>query len=140
MKQYTRALMLVGFAVSMFFGLWHFIIPYQYRWYSYIPDAPRAVIVSIDWINFFFSLMLTGNSLILIIFRKRVYRKDSLALALYIFMLFVWFCRIAVTVIRPWSERFDTMLAVQVALFTIVFLLLLLPLIQAISQKSRRPE
>lgn len=84
--------------------------------------------------------MLTGNSLILIIFRKRVYRKDSLALALYIFMLFVWFCRIAVTVIRPWSERFDTMLAVQVALFTIVFLLLLLPLIQAISQKSRRPE
>lgn len=23
--------MLVGLAVSMFFGLWHFIIPYQYR-------------------------------------------------------------------------------------------------------------
>ena len=72
MKRYASILMKIGLTISMGFGLWHFIIPYQYKWYSYIPDAPRAIVVSIDWINFFFSLFLTGTSLILIIFQKRI--------------------------------------------------------------------
>lgn len=62
-----------GLAVSLLFGLWHFVIPYQFDWFGYVPDAPRAVVVSIDWVNFFFSWLLTGLSTVLLVFRREVF-------------------------------------------------------------------
>jgi hypothetical protein len=54
MEQYRgnrgrRTLMLCGLAISAAFGAWHFFIPYMFHWYSYIPNAPRTLVVSLDW-------------------------------------------------------------------------------------------
>ncbi|MBU0528301.1 hypothetical protein KKF86_00875, partial [bacterium] len=74
--KFANIILIVGLLISCAFGVWHFFIPYQFHWYSYIPSAPREIIVSIDWINFFFSLFLTGNSLILLFFYKQIVAKE----------------------------------------------------------------
>ena len=142
MKRYASILMQIGLVISMGFGLWHFIIPYQYKWFSYIPDAPRAIVVSIDWINFFFSLFLTGNSLILIIFQKRIKKADTFALTVYCFLTFVWLCRVLITIIRPWSKSYNTMFLTQLGGFMVVFILLAVPLFQipVLLKKMNNPE
>ena len=99
--------MLGGLAISAAFGAWHFFIPYLFRWYSYIPDAPRNLVVSMDWTNLFLSLLLCGVSVLLIV----------------------------LTAIYPWS--YDWMFAAQITAFTIVFVLLVLPLPRLLGRGSR---
>jgi hypothetical protein len=129
MRPFFRVLLLTGLCISLGFGLWHFAIPYQYRWHSYLPKAPRAIRVSIDWINFFFSLLLSGNSAVLILFRKRIYQRDPLAITMSAFMTVIWFSRVAITLIRPWTERFTSIKAEQITGFSVIFLLFLIPLL-----------
>ncbi len=135
MKKLYKISILIVLIISTIFGLWHFIIPYMFKWYSYIPKAPITLIVSIDWTNFFMALLLSGNSLLLIIFRKRLYERDILAKVFYGFIVFVWLCRIIITVILPWG--YDTLFVIQMFVFIIVFLLLLIPLIDLLRTKKR---
>jgi hypothetical protein len=52
----------IGGAVALGFGIWHFAVPGLYGWWSYVPDAPQTLIDAVDATNFFFSfsLALTG--------------------------------------------------------------------------------
>ena len=86
--KFINAVLIAGLLVSCAFGIWHFFIPYQFRWYSYIPSAPKEIIVSVDWINFFFSLFLTGNSLMLLLFYKRIIEKEIVCFSFYGFLTF----------------------------------------------------
>ena len=122
-----RVLMLRGLALSAGFGIWHFFIPYLFRWYSYIPEAPRNLLVSIDWTNFFLSLLLSGTSVLLMVLHRRVIRREPSAFAFYVFLSAVWLARIVLTAVHPW--RYDWMFALQMSGFAVVFLLLLLPLL-----------
>jgi hypothetical protein len=130
----AKACFIAGLAISFGTGIWHFFVPYLYRWYSYIPQAPRSIVVSIDWINFFFSLILSGNSFLLLLFRRRIYLKEVVSFTFYGFMVFVWLARVILTVVHPWS--YDLMWKIQVVAFSIVFLLLLWPFI-SIQMKCR---
>jgi hypothetical protein len=68
-----RIMYIIGLILSTCVGIWHFTAPYLHKWYSYIPDAPIEIIRSIDYTNYFFSLLLTGLSIILIIFTNRIF-------------------------------------------------------------------
>ncbi|MEZ4383362.1 MAG: hypothetical protein R3A79_18680 [Nannocystaceae bacterium] len=115
----------LGLVLSLAFGLWHFVIPYQFDWFGDVPDAPRAVVVSVDWVNFFFSLLLTGLSALLLRFRRRLFR-DPVARAFYGLLVLTWASRVVVTIVRPWA--YDAMFAAQLAVFAAVFALLAIPL------------
>jgi hypothetical protein len=123
----------IGFLVSVCVGVWHFFVPYAFKWYSYIPGAPRQITVSIDWINFFFSLFLSGISLLLFLFRHEIAKRNRVAVAFYGFLTFVWACRVAITLIHPWS--YDTILIAQSGAFLFVFLLLAIPFARLVFQK-----
>jgi len=92
----------ISLSLSTLVGIWHFSVPYLFQWYSYIPSEYKNLIVGIDWTNFFFSLLLTGYSLLLIIMRKKVFCRNKELLIMYGFMVFVWFCRLLITFINPW--------------------------------------
>lgn len=121
----TNIFLITGLIISSAFGFWHFFIPYQYHWYSYIPTAPREIIVSVDWINFFFSLFLTGNSVLLLIFRKKILAKEAVSFSLYGFLTFAWLIRVIITIVHPWNK--DFMQLIQLDSFVIVFIILLIP-------------
>jgi hypothetical protein len=50
---------IVGGAVELGFGLWHFAVPGLYRWQSYVPDAPESLVEAVSATNFFFSFSLS---------------------------------------------------------------------------------
>jgi hypothetical protein len=49
----------VGGAVTLGFGLWHFAVPSLYAWQSYVPDAPQNLVEAVAATNFFMSLSLS---------------------------------------------------------------------------------
>jgi hypothetical protein len=123
-------LYIIGLSLSTLVGLWHFAVPYLYQWYSYIPNDYKNIIVGINWINFFFSLLLSGYSLLLLIMRKKIFSKNKEVFVMYGFMVFVWFCRVVITFVDPWPLEPVAWASYgqQIASF-IVFSLLLIPFI-----------
>jgi len=132
-------LYIVGLSLSALVGLWHFAVPYLYQWYSYIPDEHKSLVVGIGWINFFFSLLLSGYSLLLIVMRKKVFSKNKEMVLMYGFMVFVWFCRVIITFINPWPLEPVAWVAYgqQIASFAI-FLLQLIPLVYLLKKYATR--
>lgn len=99
MKKVTSVLLSVGLVISSFVGILHFFAPYGFSWYSYIPDAPQEIYRSIDYVNFFFSLLLTGLSVILFIFKKKLLEGSREIFIFYAFLVFTWLCRVIITII-----------------------------------------
>jgi len=129
---------IIGLILSAAVGFWHFTVPYLYKWHSYIPNEYRNLIVSIDYINFFFSLLLSGNSLLLIIFMKKIFNGNKELCILYGFMVFVWLCRVVITFIEPippepaaWPAYLQ-----QISSF-VIFLLLIIPFVYLLRRKKR---
>jgi hypothetical protein len=131
-----KILYTVGLALSTLVGLWHFTVPYLFKWYSYIPAQYKNLVVGIDWTNFFFSLLLTGHGCILMIMRKKLFNGNKEVLIMYGFMVFVWFCRVLITFIEPWPLEPIMWAAYgqQIAAF-VIFSLQLIPFVYVLRQK-----
>ena len=136
----VKLLFFVGTTFSMLVGVWHFFVPWMFQWYSYIPSEYENLIVGIDWTNFFFSLLLSGFSLLLIVFGRKVFSGNKDILVFYGFLVFVWFCRLAITFIIPWPHEPIMWAAYgqQIAAF-VIFVILLIPLICVFSSNKRVP-
>lgn len=136
MKLFIRVILNLGLSISMLFGLWHFFIPYMFNWYSYIPNAPRAIIVSIDWINFFFSLLLFGISVLLLIQQKQIINKSKNTYSFFGLLLTTWFLRIIITIIHPWNVEYRLIDIMQITVFIFILFLLITPFLYYILNKE----
>ena len=125
-----KILYIIGLLLSACIGLWHFTVPYLYEWYSYIPNAPIEIIRSIDWINYFFSLLLTGLSVILLVYKNKIFNKNKELLVFYGFLVFVWLNRIFITILLPMN--YNIMFFGQLIGFIIIFIIQLIPLVYLI--------
>lgn len=70
MEKARRSLYYVSLAVSAMVGLWHFFVPRMFNWYDYLPMQYENLIVGIDYVNYCFSALLLGSSLVLILLGK----------------------------------------------------------------------
>jgi len=112
----------LGTSLSLFIGLWHFTVPYLFNWASYISPEYRSLIVAMDWINFFFSLLLSGLSLLLLFFGRKILAGNKELLVFYCLLVFVWFCRVILSFIEPFPVG---ALAQQMSSLVIFIILLL---------------
>lgn len=128
----------VGLIISMMFGVWHFFVPWLYEWYTYIPPYEN-LIVGIDYTNFFFSLLLSGVSLLLMILSKSFFNGNKETLIFYGFIVFVWFCRSVITFVEPWPIEPVAWAAYAQQIVSIaLFIILLIPFISQL--KKQRTE
>lgn len=89
--------------VSMLVGLWHFFVPWMFRWYDYLPMQYENLIVGIDYINYCFSLLLSGLSLLLLISGRKALSMNKEVIIFYFFLTVVWIFRaLLATFIEPW--------------------------------------
>jgi hypothetical protein len=135
MKKIVKVVLNFGLFTSTIFGIWHFFVPYIYHWYDYIPNAPREIIVSIDWINFFFSLFLAGSSFLLIIHQREIELKKGI-FSFFIFLVFIWFSRVIITLVHPWNQPYQFIDIIQFIIFLFVFILLFIPLMYYLLNKK----
>lgn len=116
----------IACVISCIVGMLHFFAPYFFNWYSYIPDAPTEIYQSINYINFCFSFLLTGISLLLIIVQKQLFAGMKELKMFYIFFVFVWLTRVIIQVIWPWPSGLQTWLVIA---FSMEFIFTLVPMI-----------
>lgn len=129
MRKLSSILFSLGLIISSLVGILHFFAPYATAWYSYIPDAPHEIYASIDYVNFFFSLLLTGLSVILLFFKKKIFDGQRDIFIFYAFLVFTWFCRVLITFIIPWPTSLQKWLIVA---FSTEFIITFVPLIYLI--------
>ena len=105
----------------------------MFQWYSYIPHEYWNLIVGIDWTNLCFSLLLFGNSLLLLLWSKKIFSGNKEAIALYGFLTFVWIFRVSLALIEPWPlEPIAWVAYTQFGGALLVMALLLVPFIKLI--------
>lgn len=101
-----------------------FFAPYAFRWYSYIPDAPKEIIAAIEYVNFSISLLLFGLSTMLMFMKRNIFAGSLVSFAFHVFLIFTWFCRIVITCAVPWPSSLKHWL---LAGYSTEFILTLLP-------------
>jgi len=133
-----RLLYYTGATISLLFGIWHFFVPYLYEWFLYIPNEYENLIVGIEYTNFFFSLLLSGLSILLIVLGRKLFAGNKDVLTFYGLLVFTWFCRAAITFIIPWPLEPIRWAAYgqQIAAFAI-FIFLLVPFVCQVSSNKK---
>lgn len=84
MKKLAGILFYTGIIISALIGFLHFFAPYVFIWYSYIPDAPKEIFASIDYVNFFISLLLFGLSVILLFLKEKMFAGSGEIFIFYV--------------------------------------------------------
>lgn len=132
MKKIAMVFFNIACLISCFVGIGHFFAPYFFKWYSYIPDAPIEIYQSINYINFCFSFLLTGISLLLIIVQKQLFANLKEIRIFYGFFVLVWLSRVIIQVIWPWPSSLQLWLVIA---FTMQFIFTLIPLIYFLKKR-----
>ena len=103
MKKVICVIYYITVAISALVGLWHFFVPWMFRWYDYLPMQYENLIVGIDYTNYCFSLLLFGLSVMLIMLGKRALGLNKEVIYFYFFLTVVWMFRACLaTFIEPW--------------------------------------
>ena len=126
MKKIAKVLFNIACIIGVIVAVWHFFVPYSSNWFSYIPDAPTEIIQSINYINFCFSFLLAGISLLLIIVQKKLFGSSGELRIFYAFYTLIWLSRIIIQLIWPWPTSLQLWLVV---VFSTEFIFALIPMI-----------
>ena len=135
MKKTAIVFLNIACIISCIVGIGHFFAPYSFKWYSYIPDAPIEIYQSINYINFCFSFLLTGISLLLILVQKQLFDDLKGLKVFYAFFVLVWLSRVAIQIIWPWPSSLQIWLVIA---FTMQFILTLIPMIYFLKNAQKQ--
>lgn len=103
MKKGIRIVYYITVITSSLVGLWHFFVPWMFRWYDYLPMQYENLIVGIDWVNDCFSFLLLGLSAMLAVLGRRALELNKEVVYFYFFLTAVWVFRACLAAfIEPW--------------------------------------
>ena len=125
MKKTMMIMSKIACIVGLIVGMWHFFVPYSSEWFSYIPNAPVEIYQSINYVNFCFSFLLAGFSLLLLVVQKRLFEGLKELRIFYAFFNFLWLSRVIIQLVWPWPSGLQLWLVVA---FCIEFVLSLIPM------------
>ncbi len=93
MEKARKILYYVSLGFSALVGLWHFFVPHMFNWYDYLPMQYENLIVGIDYVNYCFSALLLGSSLVLIILGKSALALNKESLVFHSMLTLIWVFR-----------------------------------------------
>ena len=134
MKKVALVFFNIACIISCTVGMLHFFVPYSFKWYSYIPDAPVEIYQSINYVNFCFSFLLVGISLLLIIVQKRMFDNLKELQMFYAFFVCLWLTRIIIQIFWAWPSNLQIWLLIG---FTIEFVFTLIPMIYFLKETRK---
>jgi hypothetical protein len=135
MKKISRVSFNIACIIGALVGIWHFFAPYSSKWFSYIPNAPIEILQSINYVNFCFSFLLLGISLLLIVVQKKLFKGSIELIAFYTFYTLVWFSRILIQLVWPWPSSLQLWLVVA---FSTEFVFSIIPLVYLIRKRNKQ--
>jgi len=136
MKKIIIVFFNIACIISCMVGILHFFAPYSFSWYSYIPDAPIEIYQSINYVNFCFSFLLAGFSLILLFMQKQLFSDMKELKIFYAFFVLVWLSRVIIQIVWSWPSSLQIWLVIA---FSIEFVFALVPMIYFL-KNTRKQE
>jgi hypothetical protein len=129
MSQLVRILVVVGSFASIGFGIWHFLVPKAWNWYSYIDVNATELVVAVRAINVFFSLSLVlfGTVNLLFICGDNANRYSRIVMLAATSIL--WVTRVAFQIIHPQGSINPVLQYGMLSAFIIVALCYMISLI-----------
>lgn len=134
MKKTALVVFNISCGISLAVGVLHFGAPYFFEWYSYIPDAPIEIIQSINYVNFCFSFLLAGFSLLLMIVQKRLFSGSVELKLFYLFFVFVWLSRVVIQIVWYWPSSLQLWLVIA---FATEFILSCIPMLYLLKKTAQ---
>lgn len=139
MKKSIKILYYFILIISALVGLWHFFVPKMFQWYDYLPMEYENLIVAIDWINYCFSLLLFGLSLLLILLGKKVLSVKGESIYFYFFLTLVWGFRTMLALfIEPWPLEPIPAAAIGQLCASIIIFIIMFVISVALYKKLRK--
>jgi hypothetical protein len=118
----VKILVLIGSAVSIGFGVWHFFVPTWWDWYSYIDRSAPELVLAVRAINAFFSLSLVlfGVVNVLLVWGERSNRYSIVVFLAATCVL--WMTRVVFQLVYPQGSTNPILQYGMLAAFTVVLL------------------
>ena len=132
----VKILITLGSSASIGFGIWHFIVPWAWKWYSYIDPNATELIVAVRAINVFFSLSLVlfGLLNLLFIFGGNSNRYSMIALLAATCVL--WLTRTAFQAIYPQGSLYPGLQYGMLSAFILISLCYIISLVIIVLDKN----
>ena len=130
-----RILITIGSICTIGFGIWHFFVPAQWNWYSYISPQATELVAAIRAINIFFSLCLVLIGIANLLFIYVSPNRFSLIVILSITAI-LWGVRSVLQIIFPQGSAFPGLQYGMLAVFVFIFTCFLIPLVFMIYKDS----
>lgn len=132
----AKVLVTIGSSASIGFGVWHFIVPKIWKWYSYIDINATELVAAVRAINVFFSLtlVLLGIVNILLIYGDKSNRYSIIVLLAASCIL--WLTRVALQLVYPQGSINPILQYGMLAAFILISLCYIVSLLIMVSQKS----
>ena len=137
MNQLVKILVMIGSSASIGFGVWHFIVPQAWKWYSYIDANATELVAAVRAINAFFSLSLVlfGIVNILLIYGDKSNRYSIIVMLAATCTL--WLTRVLFQVIYPQGSLYPGLQYGMLSAFMIVSLCYVISLIIMMFQRPQ---
>jgi len=136
MNLLVKILVLIGSAVSIGFGVWHFFVPGWWDWYSYIDRSATELVLAVRAINAFFSLSLVlfGVVNVLLVWGKR---SNRYSIGVFLAATCVlWMTRLVFQLVHPQGSASPVLQYGMLAVFTVVLLCYAISLFIMVSGKA----
>jgi hypothetical protein len=124
----VKGTLTIGSVASIGFGVWHFFVPSMWKWYTYIDPKATELIAAVRAINVFFSLALVLFGILNLLFSFGGYANQYSMIALLAATSILWLTRLVFQVIYPQGSMYPGLQYGMLALFTVVALYHILPL------------
>ena len=101
MNLLMKILVGIGSSASFGFGIWHFLVPGLWKWYSYITPSATELIVAIRATNAFFSLSLVLFGIINILFVFGNHANRYSIIVMLAATCILWLTRVVLQLVYP---------------------------------------
>ena len=116
----TKTLVTLGSAASIGLGIWHFVVPRIWHWYSYIDRSATEMVLAVRAINVFFSLSLVlfGLMNLLMVYGQNANRYSMLVVLGATCAL--WVARVLMQLVYPQGSMYPALQYVMLLAFVLV--------------------
>jgi len=129
MNLLVKIFVIIGSVASIGFGIWHFIVPKVWNWYSFMDPKATELIVAVRAINVFFSLTLVLFGIINILFIYGDHANRFSIIVLLSATTILWLTRLFFQLIYPQGSLYPGLQYGMLAAFGMITLCHLAPLL-----------
>ncbi len=123
-----KIVILIGSMITLGFAVWQFLVPWKYRWSSYMPNISKDLDNSIKATNFFFALSLLLLGSLSLIVTSWLWENTLIVKIVLVIMSILWTARVVYQITKPQGKMIQHVSTIILGTFIITDLLFIIPL------------